>query len=101
MGENDRWMTRKELATRLGLPEKTPAQWARNGQGRVTPARATRPLPLKRRNRLGTEAFDRRCVTRGSRCRRVLRRTQETDGRRRADLQSIPGVLPLISANQR
>ena len=33
MDEYDRWLTRKELATRLGVPEKTPAQWATKGTG--------------------------------------------------------------------
>ena len=33
MGEDDRWLSRKELATRLGVPEKTPAQWATKGTG--------------------------------------------------------------------
>ena len=33
MDEYDRWLTRKELATRLGVPEKTPGQWATKGTG--------------------------------------------------------------------
>jgi excisionase family DNA binding protein len=33
MDEHDRWLTRNELATRLGVPEKTPAQWASKGTG--------------------------------------------------------------------
>jgi excisionase family DNA binding protein len=33
MGDDDRWLTRKELASRLGVPEKTPAQWATKGTG--------------------------------------------------------------------
>jgi len=33
MSEDDRWLTRKELAARLGVPEKTPAQWATKGTG--------------------------------------------------------------------
>jgi excisionase family DNA binding protein len=33
MSEEDRWLTRNELAARLGVPEKTPAQWATKGTG--------------------------------------------------------------------
>ncbi len=33
MSEDDRWLSRKELAIRLGVPEKTPAQWATKGTG--------------------------------------------------------------------
>jgi integrase len=31
--DNDRWITRQELADRYGLPVKTPAQWASRGTG--------------------------------------------------------------------
>ncbi len=30
---NDKWLTRQELADRLGLPVKTPAEWASKGTG--------------------------------------------------------------------
>ena len=33
MDEDDRWLSREELAARLGVPEKTPAQWATKGTG--------------------------------------------------------------------
>jgi excisionase family DNA binding protein len=30
---SDRWLSRQELADRLGVPPKTTAQWASNGTG--------------------------------------------------------------------
>lgn len=30
---NDRWITRRELADRYGVPVKTPAEWATKGTG--------------------------------------------------------------------
>jgi excisionase family DNA binding protein len=33
MSDGDRWLTRKELAARLGVPATTPAQWASKGTG--------------------------------------------------------------------
>jgi predicted DNA-binding transcriptional regulator AlpA len=30
---SDRWLTRRELADRYGLPVKTPAEWASKGTG--------------------------------------------------------------------
>lgn len=33
MDEDDRWLSRKELAERLGIPETTPAQWATKRTG--------------------------------------------------------------------
>jgi hypothetical protein len=31
--DEDKWLTRQELADRYGLPVKTPAEWASKGTG--------------------------------------------------------------------
>lgn len=58
--DEDKWLTRQELAGRYGLPVKTPAEWASKGTGpryaKIGPARA---LPTERRNRLGKTAIQR------------------------------------------
>ncbi len=63
MDENteDKWLTRQDLADRLGLPVKTPAEWASKGDwSTVCEVRAARPIPAQRRNRLGATAIHRR-----------------------------------------
>ena len=38
--DEDKWLTRQELADRYGLPVKTPAEWASKGLDPATPKSA-------------------------------------------------------------
>jgi hypothetical protein len=53
MDENndDKWLTRQDLADRYGLPVKTPAQWASKGnRSALRQVRPARALSVERRS---------------------------------------------------
>ena len=53
----DRWLTRRELAERYGVPVKTPAEWAiERDRAALRQDRAACALPFERCHRLGARA---------------------------------------------
>jgi AraC-like DNA-binding protein len=57
---DERWLSRRELAERYGLPVKTLRQWASKGdRPTLCPDGPSCPIPSQRRNRLGNRAVRR------------------------------------------